>query len=34
MHGVLAPFAAFTALALAAVSLGGALYECLLVDRI
>lgn len=34
MHGVLAPFAAFTALALAAMSLGGALYECLLVDRI
>lgn len=34
MHGVLASFAAFTALALAAMSLGGALYESLLVDRI
>ncbi|HWK68098.1 MAG TPA: hypothetical protein VNS34_24505 [Rhizobiaceae bacterium] len=34
MEGMLAPFAAFAALSLAAVSLGGAFYECLLVDRI
>jgi len=33
MQGALAQFTALAALALAAASLGGAIYECLLVDR-
>jgi hypothetical protein len=34
MQGDIAPFAAFAALVLAAVRLGGGLYECGLIDRV